>query len=385
MTEEEYNSIPRSMVVHLGSSLKNRAIGDLVRDTRHMMMPHTMLKIRERKSNKVKDFTSVASSLGVSFMMLYSQNETSGSVHLRFSKMSNGPTISYKVVEYSLCKDIISSQKNPKSLSSASTELMIPPLLVLNGFTNPKDAEPQEKLAVTMFQNMFPPISPQDTNVNTIKRVLLINKDKETGLIDIRHYMIETKLVDVSKNVRKLVNIKRKKSKRLPNLARVGDVSDVILDPYAQAGFTSDSEVEEDSIVEVKEVVKTPIPDGKRKRAVKLVELGPRLKLELEKIEEGICDGRVLYHERIHKTKEEEEYLDQVHAKRRKEKEERKRIQKENVEKKRKVSFKEPEEKDDDDDDSEPEEKPTPKPKKARASAKAADDDDVDSDGSDLF
>ncbi len=39
--------------------------------------------------------------------------------------------------------------------------------------------------------------------------------------------------------------------------------------------------------------------------AIRLSEIGPRLKLKLVKIEEGICDGEVLYHEYITKTPEE--------------------------------------------------------------------------------
>jgi ribosome biogenesis protein SSF1/2 len=36
-----------------------------------------------------------------------------------------------------------------------------------------------------------------------------------------------------------------------------------------------------------------------------LTELGPRLKLELIKIEEGICEGQVMYHSLITKTEAE--------------------------------------------------------------------------------
>lgn len=41
------------------------------------------------------------------------------------------------------------------------------------------------------------------------------------------------------------------------------------------------------------------------KSAVRLTELGPRLTLQLMKIEEGLLDGEVLYHDLIHKTEEE--------------------------------------------------------------------------------
>jgi ribosome biogenesis protein SSF1/2 len=39
--------------------------------------------------------------------------------------------------------------------------------------------------------------------------------------------------------------------------------------------------------------------------AIRLHEIGPRLKLKLVKIEEGVCDGEVLYHDLIQKTPEE--------------------------------------------------------------------------------
>lgn len=41
------------------------------------------------------------------------------------------------------------------------------------------------------------------------------------------------------------------------------------------------------------------------KSTIKLSELGPRLMLQLIKIEDGLLDGEVLYHEIIHKTEEE--------------------------------------------------------------------------------
>ena len=39
--------------------------------------------------------------------------------------------------------------------------------------------------------------------------------------------------------------------------------------------------------------------------AIRLYEIGPRMKLKLVKIEEGVCDGEVLYHDLITKTPEE--------------------------------------------------------------------------------
>lgn len=45
------------------------------------------------------------------------------------------------------------------------------------------------------------------------------------------------------------------------------------------------------------------------KSAIRLNELGPRMTLQLMKIEDGLLDGEVLYHELIFKTEEEKEEI----------------------------------------------------------------------------
>lgn len=47
------------------------------------------------------------------------------------------------------------------------------------------------------------------------------------------------------------------------------------------------------------------------KSAVRMIELGPRIRMELIKIEEGILDGEVLYHQFIQKTEEEKKIIRQ--------------------------------------------------------------------------
>lgn len=68
--------------------------------------------------------------------------------------------------------------------------------------------------------------------------------------------------------------------------------------------------------------------------AIKLHEIGPRLRLRLVKIEEGVCRGNVVYHAYVKKSKKEiKEQFDDV-KKKRDLKAERKRIQDENVKRK---------------------------------------------------
>lgn len=68
--------------------------------------------------------------------------------------------------------------------------------------------------------------------------------------------------------------------------------------------------------------------------AIRLTEIGPRMTLELVKIEDGLCDGEVLYHTHVSKTPEEVAELRQRTMEKKRLKEQRKREQEENVKRK---------------------------------------------------
>ncbi len=234
-----------------------------------------------------------------------------------------------------------------------------------------------ESLTTTIFQSLFPPIAPQTTPLSSIRRVLLLNRevskeaeDDGTYIINLRHYAITTKATGLSRPLRRLNAAEkllhsrtssRTKKNGLPNLGRLDDIADYMTGEGGEGYMTdatSGSEVDTDAEVEILETTARKVlsqkarqqlrqraaegkgkdggaSNGVEKRAVKLVELGPRLKLRMTKVEEGVCTGKVMWHEYIHKTKEELKEMDKVWEKRRREKEERKRIQKENVERKR--------------------------------------------------
>ena len=67
--------------------------------------------------------------------------------------------------------------------------------------------------------------------------------------------------------------------------------------------YDSASEVEDDDKVEIRAPSVKQESSGTQQRAIRLTEIGPRLRLELVKIEDGMCDGKVLYHRYVHKTK----------------------------------------------------------------------------------
>ena len=227
-----------------------------------------------------------------------------------------------------------------------------------------------ESLTTEIFQSLFPPINPQATPLSSIRRVMLLNREKtEDGsyIINLRHYNITTKATGLSRPLRrlnaaeKLLHSQRpgtSKKSALPNLGKLEDIADYMIGGADGEGYmtdvTSGSEVDTDAEVEVVETRTRKIlskkqkdrsrddqRDGARggveKRAVKLVETGPRMRMRMTKVEEGICSGKVMWHERIQKTSAEVKQMDELWDKRRQEKEARRKIQKENVEKKKKA------------------------------------------------
>jgi ribosome biogenesis protein SSF1/2 len=246
----------------------------------------------------------------------------------------------------------------------------------MNNFTSPaSESDSQNKipkhlesLTTTIFQSLFPPISPQTTPLSSIRRVLLLNREPSKDndgsyILNLRHYAITTKATGLSRPLRRLnaaekllhsQNSSKKRKGGLPNLGKLEDIADYMIGGADGSGYmtdaTSGSEVDTDAEVEVVETRTKKIlskrrkdhqrGDGKQgpgveKRAVKLVELGPRMKLRMTKVEEGVCSGKVMWHEYIHKSKEEIKQLDKKWDQRKQEKEARKKIQKENVERKR--------------------------------------------------
>ena len=321
----------------------------------------------------------MAGPLGVSHLLLFSRS-TTGNTNMRLAITPRGPTLHFRVERYSLSKDVQKALRHPRTNKK---DYLAPPLLVMNNFTSPASANDSESvvpkhlesLTTTIFQSLFPPISPQSTPLASIRRVLLLDREPprsasdttsgESGsyTINLRHYAITTKRTGLSRGIRKLnaaerLSLGKKRKGGIPNLGKLNDVADYLLDPSAAGGFTSgsESEVETDAEVEVlennarkvlnkkqmsalrsnNEKVQKPEFPGVNKKAVKLVEIGPRMKLRMTKVEEDVCGGKVMWHEYIKKSEEEMLAMEKVWERRRSEKAERRRVQKENIERKRK-------------------------------------------------
>ena len=319
------------------------------RPTSQVMEPYTAVNLKERKDNKLKDFIHVAGPLGaslhrccqshvglllfaadapagpcplpppgVSHFLLFSATERSR--YLRIAKSPRGPTLTWRVAAYSHTSDVASSQAHHSAPESA---FRAPPLVVLNNF----GSEPHMKLAALTFQNLFPPI-----NVNTVKlascqRVLLVDFNKDEGRFRLRHYAITARQAGVNRRLRRLLA-----SRDVPDLGGCNDVAEW-LTRSGNLTDASDSEGEEGAAARVTlaQPVRGPGNAAGTQSSIRLKELGPRMDLELLKVEEGLCGGAVLYHSLIHKSAEDAAALELAARQKAQLKEERRTQQEANV------------------------------------------------------
>ena len=359
-------------------------------DLRKLMLPYTALQFQEdpknRKLTLAKYCQDLALPMGITHILAFSQSEQR--LNMRLARTPEGPTLTFRVTQFSLAKHIKALQRRPVSDQARSLH-QNPPIVVTNNFGD-ASAPPQIKLLRITFQNMFPAINVATVKLTECRRVVLfhlideeveeeINDDgdddneDETNKEDknddgadqespkpkkldktkrkkktrkvvkqrvqIRHYAIKAAPVGIDRKVRRLVQSK------LPNLNRVQDIADYITGQAAtggggSVGDVSDSEAEDDP-AHVVQLAQSYAGKGnikQQKSALKLVEMGPRLSLELIKVEKGLGGGDVMYHAHVHKTPQEAKELKMRKEGERNLKKQRREEQDRNVERKRKAT-----------------------------------------------
>lgn len=147
---------PHSMVIHRGDVDKD--IKELVNDFRKVMEPFTARDLKVTRKNNLKDFVSIAGPLHVSHLLMFSQTELGD--YLKIARLPRGPTIHFKLIEYSLKKDVLIGLKKKHTHQK---QFLHQPLLILNGFSTKNDGSTNidfhQKLLTTSLQNMFPSIN----------------------------------------------------------------------------------------------------------------------------------------------------------------------------------------------------------------------------------
>ncbi|OWR54129.1 Suppressor of SWI4 1 protein, partial [Danaus plexippus plexippus] len=309
---------PHSFVIHRGTCSKD--LTDLTKDFRKIMEPFTASQLKERKKNTIKDFLSVSGYLHVSHMMVFTETELG--TYMRLARLPRGPTLTFRVHSYSLARDVISSLRKQYVIEKAFKNA---PLIVLNSFSG---EGMHMKLMATMFQNMFPTINITTVKLKNIRRCVLMNYNPTTKLIDLRHYVIRATPVGLNKGTKKMVQGK------IPNLNKCKDMSEF----FDKAALLSESEFEDDGTNQVvlPQKLSNRAAAMHTKSALRLVELGPRMSLQLIKVEDGLMDGEVLFHELVEKTEEEKALIKKKREEKRRLKEKRKAQQAENIKRKEK-------------------------------------------------
>jgi ribosome biogenesis protein SSF1/2 len=166
---------------------------ELLHDTRNLMYPFTALRLKEQKKNTIKDFLGTAGVFGVSHMMMFTQTENGN--YLRLIKNPKGPTLTFRIEDFSLARDVVSFNKNNKRHSKTfATTMQAAPLLIMNGFSSKAENDPQ-KIASLMIQSLFPPIKVQSMNLSACKRIVLFNLMQQDGTdyIEFRHYGVSAR------------------------------------------------------------------------------------------------------------------------------------------------------------------------------------------------
>eukprot|EP01122_Echinamoeba_exundans_P004590 TRINITY_DN1467_c0_g1_i1.p1 TRINITY_DN1467_c0_g1~~TRINITY_DN1467_c0_g1_i1.p1 ORF type:complete len:343 (-),score=79.71 TRINITY_DN1467_c0_g1_i1:414-1442(-) len=246
---------------------------------------------------------------------------------MRIVKSPHGPTLTFRVHKYSLMSDVARLQQRPHS---PSFEFKTAPLLILNNF----NGEQRElKLMTIAFQNLFPTINVQKVHIDDCKRAVMLNYDKDTGRIDFRHYLVKVVPAGVNKSVKKVAQ------KRLESMDSLADISEYVL----RGAGAADSDAEDMAAAESQLELPQKSKRGdihQQQSAVRLQELGPRMELQLVKVEEAVCDGTVLYHAYVKKSFAEMEALAKRKEEQRKLREARRKAQEARVKAKQAIKGK---------------------------------------------
>ncbi|XP_065095739.1 protein Peter pan [Ochlerotatus camptorhynchus] len=305
---------PHTYVIHRGERCSS--VVSLSRDFRRMMEPFTASALRERRVNKIKDFVHLSGFFHVSHMCLFSLSPQT--LSLKIIRMPKGPTLTFRVTQYTLAKDVISmSKKQFVDEESFHT----PPLVILNSFSGEGK---HLKLMASTFQNMFPAINLSTVKLSSLKRCVLLSYNPVSKLIDLRHYSVTVVPVNLNKGVKKVV------TRNIPNMSKFDDIADFV----EKGHLLSDSEFddEETHVMLPQNLRRGNLADNKS--ALRLHEIGPRVTMRLMKVEEDLLTGEVLYHDYIQKNAVEVEELRKKRAAKKRLKEQRKQKQEENKKKK---------------------------------------------------
>lgn len=282
-TTEEDKATPKSIIVYKGDV--GVRVRSLMHEWRRVFLPWSSKKLHG-KNNTLKDFQHVAATFSVSHLQVLSTPTAGAS--LRIFRFPSGPTLSFRVESFTLRDDIVAQQRRPAAVEGPAYQ--VAPILVMNNFNGP-DRTPDVHLMESTFQAMFPTLRIHTVKPSDVQRVVLFHYDPTHKTVEVRHFLIGTRAIGLSKTIKKLTE------GRLPTkLGTAGDVAEIL--EKEAAWSDTDGEGEEVDLTQ-------RFKQHRNKTRVKLVEIGPRLTLSLVKSEAGFGSGEVLHHAHVEKTPKE--------------------------------------------------------------------------------
>ena len=187
---------------------------------------------------------------------------------MRLFRFPRGPTLTFRLVAYSLAEDIAQMNNGLRGRCS-NLEFSLPALAVFSNFS--PEFGPQVQLTKTFLQGMFAPFSPEQAKLNQCKRICLFHYDQERDLVSFRHYSISIKVTGITKGLKRLLV-----NGEIPDLHDLNDISEFLA--------SSEDQTEEAEAEAEQTLLQEPIKNSQRK--IQLIEIGPRLDLELTRIQQ---------------------------------------------------------------------------------------------------
>ena len=290
---ETKNDVPRSFVMKRGKL--SDLVSDLTDDVRRVMEPHTAVNLKESKTNKLKDFVQVSGPLGISHFLILSATDKS-----RYVKICRAWRASVVVP----CAQVHARARGvaARKTRGRPNAFRAPPLVVLNNFAARRTDSPRS------VPESVPGHRRQEGELSTCQRAVLVDFDKESNRFMFRHYSISAAPTGANRALRKLLT-----TRSAPDLGNLTDVSEFFEKAAAGAASDASDSEGEDAVaarVDLTQDYNRVAKADTRSRVI-LQEIGPRMELELVKVEEGMCEGRVLYHAYVNKTEDEVVALEQ--------------------------------------------------------------------------
>ncbi|KAL0239195.1 hypothetical protein PCE1_004886 [Barthelona sp. PCE] len=294
---------PRTVIIVRGKCAPE--LKDLMGNLRRVWEPRTATNLKFRKSNTLNDLVKLSVPLKISHMLVLSTPREGAT--LKFLRLQDGPSLIFRVKQYSNMSDIARSQKRPVL---GSTRYITPALCILNGFkrrqvfkgkTDGYIRMSEDVLAIVSrtIQNSFPPIKVNEISISACQRVVLFQRNAETDLIEMRHYAVRLEDEETF--------LERKLKKKADYLGKFDSFEDFL---EHNPNFDYDAEfdttdVETETEDESDKMPKPSIKINQKNQRIRLVEIGPRISLELIKILDGLLDGNTIYHRYISDMDEE--------------------------------------------------------------------------------